>query len=93
MRFRMCCWPLAANRAFGGTPRELRVCKLCNEGRTEDEYHVLVECGAYARLREEAGIVTGGDMRSIMMSSDQAKLAGLLSSIWALRHSRVPFGR
>ena len=40
MRFRMCCWPLAANRNHN-LPRSARLCPLCNNG-VEDERHVLL---------------------------------------------------
>jgi hypothetical protein len=91
MRFRMCCWPLAANRACG-RPRHERVCRLCDAGEVEDEQHVLMRCPAYASCREEAQL-PGSSMRELMVSADQVKLASLLSSIWTTRNTRIPFGR
>ena len=91
MRFRMCCWPLAANRAQG-LPREQRLCRLCSSGAIEDEQHVLCVCPAYAKLRADAQLPVA-DMRSIMSTFDQVKLANLLNQIWAMRNNREPFGR
>ena len=91
MRFRMCCWPLAANRAQG-LPREQRLCRLCSSGAIEDEQHVLCVCPAYAKLRADAQLPVA-DMRSIMSTFDQVKLANLLNQIWAMRNNREPLGR
>ena len=35
------------------TPRELRLCKLCNLGQVEDEYHFAMICPKYQHLRVE----------------------------------------
>ena len=91
MRFRMCCWPIAANRAQG-LPREQRLCRICSSGAIEDEQHVLCVCPAYANLRVDMQLPVG-DMRSIMHTFDQVKLASLLDQIWATRNNVEPFGR
>ena len=36
---------------FVKTARENRVCKLCGNGKIEDEYHVLFECSVYNDIR------------------------------------------
>ncbi len=82
MRFRLCCWPLAANRLCASVPREQRVCRVCGTGVVEDEYHALLECPAYADLRVAAEFCEGATMRDIMTEGNQAKLAELLSKIW-----------
>lgn len=91
MRFRMCCWPIAANRAHG-IERHLRVCPVCQSGAVEDEKHVLCDCPAYAHLRSEAQLPQTSIL-NIMRNFDQVRLASLLLDIWALRNSTVPFGR
>ena len=91
MRFRMCCWPLAANRSGGSTPRERRLCPLCNAG-VEDEPHVLLHCSAYEQARAAVGFVGFSDMVTAM-KFDQAKLADLLSAIWQLRNKHTRFPR
>ena len=35
------------------TPREERICVLCDEQVVEDEDHFLLKCGTYSILREE----------------------------------------
>ena len=50
MRFRLCCWPITANRAWD-RPREERTCPLCTANEVEDEHHVLMTCTAYDQLR------------------------------------------
>ena len=83
MRFRMCCWPLSANRNQH-LPRSERRCYCCNHG-VEDERHVLLECEAYADIRESYGLPRG-NMQQIMNDSDQNMLACCLSDIWARRN-------
>ena len=36
-----------------GIPRELRLCKSCDLGCVEDEYHLVIICPAYENLREK----------------------------------------
>ena len=36
-----------------GIPRELRICKSCDLGCVEDEYHFLIICLAYENLRKK----------------------------------------
>ena len=90
MRFRMCCWPLAANRA-NGISRNLRTCRACGSGAVEDEEHVLLACPAYADLRVSAQLPGGSPMKIIMLSFDQVKLAALLKDIWARREASVAY--
>ena len=86
MRFRLCCWPLEANRALAGRPRELRVCKLCGvAGAIEDEQHVLLDCPAYSDCRQEAQLPTGMGMSAVMRVFEPGKLATLLDCIWKTR--------
>ncbi len=93
MRFRLCCWPLAANRLCAAVPREQRVCSVCGKGVVEDERHVSLECPAYTGLRAAAEFGEGATMRrvvapkgqeqrEIMMEGDQVKRAEILSKIW-----------
>ena len=35
-----------------GTPWQARTCERCASGAVEDAYHVVFECGAYARVRQ-----------------------------------------
>ena len=35
-----------------GIPRELRICKSCDLGCVEDEYHFVIICPAYENLRK-----------------------------------------
>ena len=34
-------------------PRELRICKSCDLGCAEDEYHFVIICAAYENLRKK----------------------------------------
>ena len=36
-----------------GIPRELRICKSCDLGCVEDEYHFVIICPAYKNLRKK----------------------------------------
>ena len=36
-----------------GIPRELRICKSCDLGCVEDEYHFVIICPAYEKLRKK----------------------------------------
>ena len=36
-----------------GIPRELRICKSCDLGCVEDEYHFVIICPAYENLRKK----------------------------------------
>lgn len=83
MRFRLCQWPLAANRLHN-TQRGARKCCLCHRA-VEDEKHVLMECPAYADLRSKYGLQESTDMRSVMLYEDQAKLARYLGEVWTRR--------
>ena len=93
MRFRLCCWPLAANRSWGCVPREQRICRLCNSSSVEDEHHILLDCPAYDSCRAESAVRFEGGMHEVMTKSDPAALAALLACIWDMRSTRVPFGR
>lgn len=89
MRFRLGCWPLTANRAYG-RPRDERICPLCAANEIEDENHVLCRCTAYSQLRECSGLPFEGGIRTVMQTPDQARLAALLDSIWEHRSRSIP---
>ena len=95
LRFRMCCWPLAANRNHH-LARNERTCPMCGEG-VEDERHVLLSCRKYADIRDRHGINGVEDMRTVMNQDDQRKLADCLRCIWTRRkeelRSRDAIGR
>ena len=38
---------------YNNTPRDERICKLCNSNSIEDEFHFLLVCGAYNDIRVE----------------------------------------
>ena len=82
MRFRLCCWPIAANRDHH-LPRNARLCPLCNKG-VEDERHVLLECEAYTCVRSTYGI-SSDSMKQVMQGADQFKLACCVRDIWSKR--------
>ena len=82
-RFRLCCWPLEANRPFG-RPREQRVYRFC-QNEVEDERHVLLKCPKYAQARTDAGLPLEWDMARVMNEFDQLRLSALLSEIWYAR--------
>ena len=92
MRFRMCCWPLKANRAHG-VPRNRRVCPLCSQGAIEDERHVIMVCPAYQQERAAAELPETDDMMVVMKAMDQRKLATLLRVIWDKRSAKESFTR
>jgi hypothetical protein len=106
MRFRMCCWPLKANRSLG-VPRKRRVCPHCKKeptegtvagedfdwGPIEDERHVLMECPAYQQERAAAQLPETDDMLSVMETADQRKLAAFLRVIWDKRSAKECFTR
>ena len=87
MRFRLGCWPLAANRTCGTVARDMRVCKVCRTGMVEDELHVLMECPVYSEIRSAFNLLMDGSMRKLMLEGDQVQLAGLLSKIWSIRQN------
>ena len=87
MRFRLCQWPLAANRLHH-LGREHRKCCLCN-GAVEDERHVLVSCSGYADIRAKYGLGSSTDMQAIMRCGDQVKIANCLREIWARRTTQM----
>jgi hypothetical protein len=96
IRFRLCCWPLRANRPVEGgvhLARNQRTCLVCKGSEPEHEEHVLLRCPAYAELRSGVGLPTEGSMLDVMRTFDQSKLAGLLSAIWDARNAVVQFGR
>jgi hypothetical protein len=96
MRFRLCSWPLAANRPMRGgvrLERSERVCMVCGTNAVEDEHHVLMDCQAYSTAREASGIAFHKGMHHLMTEGDQAALAQLLASIWDTRVSKVGQGR
>ena len=37
-----------------GIPRELRICKSCDSGCVEDEYHFVIICPAFQYLRKRS---------------------------------------
>ena len=82
MRFRLCCWPIAAYRDHH-LPRNARLCPLCNKG-VEDERHVLLECEAYTCVRSTYGI-SSDSMKQVMQGADQFKLACCVRDIWSKR--------
>ncbi len=92
MRFRLGCWPLAANRS-NGFPKEERTCPVCQSEAVEDEEHVLLQCTAYESLRRSSGLDLSGSMRDVLLGPEQAKLAVMLGQIWTTRHACVPFLR
>jgi exonuclease III len=97
MRFRLCCWPLHANRPVVNgvrVPRNERTCRMCateTDKRVEHEMHVVLECPAYDALRSKHGIDVGGGMLSVMCDTDQHALARFLADVWQTRDSRFPF--
>ena len=68
------------------------MCRLCDTISVEDEHHVLLDCPAYASLRSEFQ-VPSGEMKTVMLSFDQSRLALFLDRAWALRNNTEPFGR
>ena len=38
---------------YNQTPRELRLCNSCQQGRIEDEHHVIFDCSLYKDIREK----------------------------------------
>ena len=87
MRFRLCCWPLEANRSHH-IPREQRICRMCNKA-VEDERHVLLDCEAYDEIRESYGLARSTDMRTVMREWDQVKLAKCLQDVWTRRIEKL----
>ena len=89
MRFRLCCWPITANRAWE-RPRAERICPLCTANEVEDEHHVLMHCVAYAELRADSGIDFSKAMSKVMQESEPDRLAALLDSIWEHSSRHTP---
>ena len=73
------------------TPREERICVLCNEHVVEDEEHFLLRCTAYSHLRIHYNMLFQNvpDMLNI---EDQYQLAIFLISALELRQ-RLLWGR
>lgn len=86
MRFRLCGWPLAANRETHKARCD-RICTRCDLDAVEDEEHVLCWCTAYAEIREEAHLLR--NIKANMQSCDQVKLARALLRIWNARFRTI----
>ena len=73
------------------TPREERLCKLCDENIVEDENHFLLNCTTYTHLRNhyDMNFLNLPDMLNM---DDQHQLAQYLLSAFELRQ-RLLWGR
>ena len=73
------------------TPREDRLCVLCNEHLIEDEDHFLIKCTAYSHLRVHYNM-DFANVSDMMNMDDQYTLAKFLTSTLELRQ-RLLWGR
>ena len=63
---------------YTSTPRDQRLCKICNLNLIEDEFHFLFDCIAYQLERSNYYVDNIVDIETFMLSTDQAKLAWML---------------
>ena len=63
-----------------------RLCKVCNEGKIEDEWHVIIECSQYRRIRStfEAYLQEKTSLAAIFEDTPPRILGSLIAKI--LRH-------
>ena len=66
------------------TPREGRLCKICENGEIEDEGHFLLNCVVYQTLRE-MHCIYADNIHDILNMEEQSQLAGYLISSFQLR--------
>ena len=66
------------------TPREARLCKICEMGEIEDEGHFLLNCETYQTLKEFHSI-HAENICDLLNMEDQSKLGGYLISAFQLR--------
>ena len=66
------------------TPREGRLCKICENGEIEDEGHFLLNCVVYQTLREMYCIYVD-NIHDLLNMEEQSQLAGYLISSFQLR--------
>ena len=69
---------IETGRYIGEKPEE-RVCKICKNGRTEDEVHFLFNCEQYRNLRNDLLSVLAQQRDSFLLLSDQEKLKILMN--------------
>ena len=73
------------------TPREDRLCIVCNEHQIEDEEHFLLKCTAYSHLRNHYNM-DFANVSDMLNMDDQYTLAKFLISTLELRQ-RLIWGR
>ena len=66
------------------TPREARLCKICENGEVEDETHFLLYCEVYQNLRETYDIHFD-NIYDLLNTNEQIQLANYLTSTVQLR--------
>ena len=67
----------------------IKVCKVCDEGLVENEYHLLFTCSTYNVIRESYDdILRGGDDLSVTLKRTPRRLGSIcVYLIHTLRHS------
>ena len=82
LRFRMCCWPLSASMIPHLT-RSDRRCPHSSNGVDSSGLDVLLECDAYAGVRERNRYgLPGGSMQQTMNDAGQSRLTCCLRDVW-----------
>lgn len=94
-RFRLGFADLNGNDHYATT--EGRRCRLCTGGCEEDEKHFLLECPAYAGLRQHRNwaelFPEGAHMKGVMDNKNQCKLARYIFAAYKHRREWVGFDR
>ena len=73
------------------TPRQERLCTICNDQEVEDEEHFLLKCTAYSHLREHHDM-DFENVPEILNMDNQHQLAKFLIASFELRQ-RLIWGR
>ena len=71
------------------TPREERICKLCDLNKVEDEEHFIAECPAYTHIRVDFFGQANLNAKDMLLEIEPATMAAFLRSIYNTREKLV----
>ena len=75
--------------AWNGQTREMRLCKLCNLRCVESEEHMIMQCPAYAHIRDDFGISLQGPFHQFLTTSPITKLGALITRMLHFRQTHT----
>ena len=68
------------------TPRECRLCKLCNSEEVETEEHFLLKCNFFDNLKEKHQITRFDNVKTLLTEIRPKSLSGYLIEAFAKRN-------